>query len=87
MIIMIIINCEMGAISGKPETGVIAYQRNSDLTFRSVGYVAKNVQLAFIRSKNLEDVKRKGPNCISSLCCKTPYKTGSDKHKTKERML
>jgi len=82
-----IMNCEMGAISGKPETGVIAYQRNIDLALRSVGHVAKNVQLSFIRTKDLEDVEQKGPNIISSMCCKTPYKSGSDKHKTKERTL
>lgn len=70
----------MGAISGKPETGVIAYQCN-DLEVRSVGCIAKNVQLAFI-GKNMKHVD---PNTTSSIHCKTPYIRDCDKYDVEKR--
>lgn len=70
------------AISGKPETGVIAYQRDSDLQYRSAGYVAKNIQLAFIGPH----FKLTGPNEVSTIYCKTPYITCNKHKKRVQRM-
>lgn len=70
------------AILGKPETGVISYQPDSDLTFKSAGFVSKNVDLAMLRN----DHERFNSLNISPICCKTPYLTCDYEDSTHQRM-
>lgn len=64
------------AISGKPETGVIAYQHDSDLAVESAGHVTKNIQVAFFGDDNVQLDSSK----ISPIYCKTPYIKHCSKH-------